>query len=82
MTEYERYGVSLLIHSKCGERPTRKTPNTDTFHRMFAEEIVEQDSEFYMGSLDLDFFFTNMSLEEAIDILTNKPFANTERVEG
>ena len=49
---------------------------------MFAEEIVEKDSEFYMGSLDLDFFFTNMSLEEAIDILTNKPFANTERVEG
>ena len=48
---------------------------------MFAEETVEQDSEFYMESLDLDLFYTNMSLEETIDILTNKPFGNTKRVE-
>ena len=30
----------------------------------FAEEIVEQDSEFFMGSLDVDSLFTNIPLEE------------------
>ena len=34
----------------------------------FAEEIVEQDSEFFMGSLDVDSLFTNIPLEETIDI--------------
>ena len=48
----------------------------------FAEEIVEQDSEFFMGSLDVDFLFTNISLEETIDICTNARFENKEKVEG
>ena len=30
----ERYGVFLLIQSKCGKIRTRKTLNTDTFHAM------------------------------------------------
>ena len=48
----------------------------------FAEEIVEQDSELFMGSLDVDSLFTNIPLEETIDICTNKLFENTEKVEG
>ena len=32
----------------------------------FAEEIVEQDSEFFMGSLDVDSLFTDIQLEETI----------------
>ena len=48
----------------------------------FAEEIVEQDSEYFMGSLDIDSFFTNIQLEETIDISANTLFKNTERVEG
>ena len=32
----ERYGVSLCIQSECGKMRTRITPNTDTFHAMFA----------------------------------------------
>ena len=48
----------------------------------FAEEIVEQDSEFLMGSLDVDSLFTNIPLEETIDICTNTLFENTEKVEG
>ena len=46
----------------------------------FAEEIVEQDSEFFMGSLDVDSLFTNILLEETIDICTNTLFENTEKV--
>ena len=48
----------------------------------FAEEVVEQDSEFFMGSLDVDSLFTNIPLEETIDICTNTLFENMEKVEG
>ena len=48
----------------------------------FAEEIVEEDSEFSMESLDVDCLFTNISLEETIDICTDTLFENTENVEG
>ena len=48
----------------------------------FAEEIVEHDSEFFMGNLDVDSLFTNIPLEETINICTNTLFENTEKVEG
>ena len=34
----------------------------------FTEEIVGQDPEFFLGSLDVDSLFTNISLEETLDI--------------
>ena len=37
---------------------------------LFAKEIVEQDSNVYMGSLDVDSLFTNIPLEETINICT------------
>ena len=46
----------------------------------FAEEIVEQDSEFFMGSLDVDSLFTSIPLEETINICANTLFENTEKV--
>ena len=48
----------------------------------FAEEIVEQNSEFFMESLDVDPLFTIIPLEETIDICTNTLFENTEKVAG
>ena len=48
----------------------------------FAKEIVEQGSGFFMGSLDVDFLFNNIPLEETIYICTNTFFWNTEKVEG
>ena len=48
----------------------------------FAEEVVEQDSEFFMGSLDIDSLFTNIPPEETIDISANTLFENTETVES
>ena len=48
----------------------------------FAEEIIEQDSEFFMGSLDVDSLFTNIPLEETINICANILFEYTARVEG
>ena len=32
----ERYGVSICIQSKRGKIRTRKTPNTNTFHKVIA----------------------------------------------
>ena len=46
----------------------------------FAEEIVERDSEFFMGKSDVDSLFSNIPLEETIDICTNTRFENTEKV--
>ena len=48
----------------------------------FSEEIVEQDSEFLMRSLDIDSLFTNIPLEETIDICTNTLFENMKKEEG
>ena len=48
----------------------------------FAEEIVEQDSEFFMGSLDVDSLFTNIPPEETINIWANTFLENTKKVEG
>ena len=49
---------------------------------LLLEEIVEQDSEFFMGGLDVDSLFNNILPEEAILICANTLFENTERVEG
>ena len=48
----------------------------------FAAEIVEQDSEFFMGNLGVDSLFTDIPVEETIDICTNTHFENMGKVEG
>ena len=52
----------------------------NSFH--FAEEICEQDPSLSMGSLDVDLLFTNIPLDETIDICINQLFENTDTVEG
>ena len=49
---------------------------------MFAKEIVEQDSNFYMGSLDVDSLFTNIPLEETINICTESIYDQNDSIEG
>ena len=46
----------------------------------FAEGICEQDPALSMGSLDVDSLFTNISLDETIDICVNQLFENTDTV--
>ena len=50
------------------------------FH--FAEETVDQQHDLFMGSLDVDSLFTNILLEETIEIYTNELFKESETVEG
>ena len=48
----------------------------------FAEEIVDQQHDLFMGNLDVDSLFTNIPLEETIEICTNELFKESETVEG
>ena len=48
----------------------------------FAKEIVEPDSSFYMGSLDVDSLITNIPLEETINICTESIYDQNDSVEG
>ena len=48
----------------------------------FAEEIVHQDSKLFMSSLDVDSLFTNMPLEETVNICTNLLYKNEDVIEG
>ena len=40
----------------------------------FVDEIITQDSDLYMASLDVDGLFNNISLDETIDICVKKLF--------
>ena len=48
----------------------------------FAEEIVHQDGELFIGSLDVDLLFTNIPLEETINICTSLLYNNIDVIEG
>ena len=50
----------------------------DFFH--FAEEIVDQQPDFSMGSLNVDYLFTNILLEKTIEFCTNEFFKVSETV--
>ena len=44
----------------------------------FADEILAQDSDFYMASMDFYAWFTNIPLDETIDICVKKLFQTPE----
>ena len=48
----------------------------------FAEEILYQDGKLFMGSLDVDSLFTNITLKETINICTNLLYNNVDVIEG
>ena len=52
----------------------------DSLH--FAEEIIDQQPNFFMGSLDVGSLFTNIALEKLVEICTNWLFKESETVEG
>ena len=48
----------------------------------FAKKIVEQVRNFYMGSLDADSLFTNISIEETINICAESIFDQNGSIEA
>ena len=62
--------------------PLTKNEYTVKDSFQFAEEICEQDPTLTMGSLDVDSLFTNILLDETIDICVHQLFENADTVEG
>ena len=52
----------------------------DSFH--FVSMIDSMDHRFVMASLDVDSLFTNIPLQETIDIVTEKVYAKVRKVNG
>ena len=73
--EIAKFLVSMLSSLTINEFTVK-----DSFS--FAKEIVEQDSNFYMGSLDMDSLFTNILLEETINICTESIYDQNDSTEG
>ena len=48
----------------------------------FAGEIVEQDSNLYMVSFDVESLFTNIPLDETINICTDRVYHRKKKVKG
>ena len=57
--------------------PLTNNKYTDKHSFQVTTEIVEQDSSNFMGSLDIGSLFTNIPLEEIIEICTNNLFINS-----
>ena len=74
------YKLAKFLVSILKPLTTNEFTFKDSFH--FAEEIVDQQHDFFTGSLDVDSLFTNMPLGETIDICTNEFFKESETVEG
>ncbi|XP_057293116.1 uncharacterized protein LOC130621786 [Hydractinia symbiolongicarpus] len=60
------------------------TKNEYTVHDSFSftEDIIQQDGSLYMASLDIDSLFTNIPLNETIEICTNLVFDQCDRCQG
>ena len=48
----------------------------------FGKEVLRQDPNLFMGSLDVEALFTNIPLTETIDIICEKLFENQQLVSG
>lgn len=60
--------------------PSTKNEYTVKDKFQFAEEICDEGPILFMGSLDVGSLFTNILLDETIDICINQPFQNTKVV--
>ena len=48
----------------------------------FAKEVIEQHSGLFMASLDVESFFTNIPLEETVNISCNSLFDNEAKIKN
>ena len=72
---YQSFFVPLLRDLTANEYTLK-----DSFE--FAKVICEQNSDLYMASLDVDWLFTNVPLDETIEICTQGLFENESTVCG
>ena len=67
--------IPLLQHLTSNEFTLK-----DSFE--FAKTICEQDADLFMASLNVDSLFTNVSLEETINICVNELFKSSSSIHG
>ena len=70
------YKLAKFVVPKLSSVTFNKFIAKDSF--AFAEEIVHQDSKLFIGSLDVDSLFTNIPVEETINICTNLLYNNED----
>ena len=74
------YKLTKFLVPKLSSITFNVFPVKDSF--AFAEETVHQDSTLSMGSLDVGSLFTNIPLEETINICTKLLYNNEDFIEG
>ena len=62
--------------------PTTKNEYTVKDSSVFAEDVVGFDAKLFMSSLDVTSLFTNISLNEATEIICNELYKNQEFIQG
>ena len=72
------YNISKYLVSILEPIATNKFTIKNTFE--FAKEVIEQDSGLFMASLDVESLFTNIPLEETINIYCGTLFANEAEI--
>ena len=73
--KWTKFFVPLLQHLTSNEFTLK-----DSFE--FAKIICEQDAGLFMASLDVDYLFTNVPLEETINIYVYELFKSNSSIHG
>ena len=89
MTLFTFTSVAQIVRSKWCERRNQKKKFAQTIYDYtvkdsfdFAKDITQQSSKLFMASLDVDSLFTNVPLDETIEICVNELFKSSQTVSG
>jgi len=75
------YNLAKFLVPLLSEVTTNSYSVKDSFN--FANEILSQNAEFHMASLDVDSLFTNIPLDEAVKICVERLYSNdTNKING
>ena len=74
------YNVAKFLVPILKEYTVNEYTIKDSF--TFAEEITDQNAEHYMVSFDVESLFTNIPLDETIDICVERLYKNKKKVKG
>ena len=74
------YKIAKFLVLMLSELTKNKYGSKDSFE--FAKNVREQNPDLFMASYDIDSLFTNLPLEETIDICVKKLFGRKKKVPG
>ena len=74
------YGLAKFLVPLLSELTKNNYVCKDSFS--FAKDVRDQDHSFYMTSFDIDSLFTNLPLDETIDLCVKKLFKSKKKIKG